>query len=131
MKFNNMSTAELCSDWVECKATEKAAIDHRRELEDELIRRLEIASDLDGTERRELERHALKIVGRIDRKVDAEMAQEIAAEHGIGEYLSTLFRWKPEIILRAWSAAPETVTSALARAITAKPGRPSFSIEEK
>lgn len=131
MKFNNMSTAELCSDWVECKATEKAAIDHRREIEDELIRRLEIASDLDGTERRELERHALKIVGRIDRKVDAEMAQEIAAEHGIGEYLSTLFRWKPEIILRAWSAAPETVTSALARAITAKPGRPSFSIEEK
>lgn len=131
MKFNNMSTAELCSDWIECKATEKAAIDHRREIEDELIRRLEIASDLDGTERRELERHALKIVGRIDRKVDAEMAQEIAAEHGIGEYLSTLFRWKPEIILRAWSAAPETVTSALARAITAKPGRPSFSIEEK
>ena len=131
MKFNNMSTAELCSDWIECKATEKAAIDHRREIEDELIRRLEIASDLDGTERRELERHALKIVGRIDRKVDAEMAQELAAEHGIGEYLSTLFRWKPEIILRAWSAAPETVTSALARAITAKPGRPSFSIEEK
>ena len=131
MKFNNMSTAELCSDWIECKATEKAAIDHRREIEDELIRRLEIESDLDGTERRELERHALKIVGRIDRKVDAEMAQEIAAEHGIGEYLSTLFRWKPEIILRAWSAAPETVTSALARAITAKPGRPSFSIEEK
>ena len=131
MKFNNMSTAELCSDWIECKATEKAAIDHRREIEDELIRRLEIASDLDGTERRELERHALKIVGRIDRKVDAEMAQELAAEHGIGEYLSTLFRWKPEIILRAWSAAPETVTSALSRAITAKPGRPSFSIEEK
>ena len=126
-----MSTAELCSDWIECKATEKAAIDHRREIEDELIRRLEIASDLDGTERRELERHALKIVGRIDRKVDAEMAQEIAAENGIGEYLSTLFRWKPEIILRAWSAAPETVTSALSRAITAKPGRPSFSIEEK
>ena len=126
-----MSTAELCSDWIECKATEKAAIDHRREIEDELIRRLEIASDLDGTERRELERHALKIVGRIDRKVDAEMAQELAAEHGIGEYLSTLFRWKPEIILRAWSAAPETVTSALARAITAKPGRPSFSIEEQ
>ena len=131
MKFNNMSTAELCSDWVECKATEKAAIDHRREIEDELIRRLEIASDLDGTERRELDRHALKIVGRIDRKVDAEMAQELAAEHGIGEYLSTLFRWKPEIILRAWSAAPENVTNALARAITAKPGRPSFSIEEK
>ena len=126
-----MSVAQLCADWIECKATEKAATDHRREIEDELIRRLEIASDLDGTERRELDRHALKIVGRIDRKVDAEMAQELAAEHGIGEYLSTLFRWKPEIILRAWSAAPENGTNALARAITAKPGRPSFSIEEK
>ena len=129
--FNNWSVDQLAADWIECKATEKAAIEHRREIEDELIRRLEIESDLDGTERRELDRHAVKIVGRIDRKVDAEMAQEIAAEHGIGEYLGTLFRWKPEIILRAWSAAPETVTSALARAITAKPGRPSFSIEEK
>lgn len=129
--FDNYSVDDLASDWLESKQTERAAIDHRREIEDELIRRLEIASDLDGTERRELERHALKIVGRIDRKVDAEMAQEIAAEHGIGEYLSTLFRWKLEIILRAWSAAPEPVTSALACAITAKPGRPSFSIEEK
>jgi len=95
------------------------------------MRRLEIAPALDGTERRELGRHALKIVGRIDRKVDSDMAQELAAEHGVTEYLSTLFRWKPEIILRAWSAAPENVTNAFARAITAKPGRPSFSIEEK
>ena len=129
--FDNYSVDDLAADWLEAKQTERAAVEHRRDVEDELIRRLEIASDLDGTERRELERHALKIVGRIDRKVDAEMAQELAAEHGIGEYLSTLFRWKPEIILRAWSAAPETVTNALARAITAKPGRPSFSIEEK
>jgi hypothetical protein len=129
--FDNYSVDDLAADWLEAKQTERAAVEHRRDIEDELIRRLEIASDLDGTERRELDRHALKIVGRIDRKVDAEMAQELAAEHGIGEYLSTLFRWKPEIILRAWSAAPENVTNAFARAITAKPGRPSFSIEEK
>jgi len=129
--FDNVSDDDLAADWLEAKRTERYAVEYRRQIEDELIRRLEIASDLDGTERRELDRHAIKIVGRIDRKVDAEMAQELAAEHGVTEYLSTLFRWKPEIILRAWGVAPETVTNALARAITAKPGRPSFTIEEK
>ena len=132
--FDNYSVDDLAADWLEAKQTERAAVEHRRDIEDELIRRLEISSDLDGTERRELERHALKIVGRIDRKVDAEMAQELAAEHGIGEYLSTLFRWKPEINARAWKAAEEGIIAPLLEAITTTPGRPSFAItvnEEK
>jgi hypothetical protein len=129
--FDNLTDDELAADWLETKQTERYAVDYRRQIEDELVRRFEIASDLDGTERRELERHALKIVGRIERKVDAEMAQELAAEHGVIDYLPRLFRWRPEIIMRAWGVAPDTVTNALARAITAKPGRPSFSIEEK
>ena len=131
MKFNNMSTAELCSDWIECKATEKAATDHRREIEDELTRRLEIAETLDGTQRPEVDGYTVKVTGRIDRKVDAEKVQELAAEHDLTDELSRLFRWKPEININMWKSYPETTTKLLAPAITAKPSRPSFTIETK
>ena len=131
MKFNNMSTSELCSDWIECKATEKAATDHRREIEDELTRRLEIAETLDGTLRPEIDGYAVKVTGRIDRKVDAEKVQELAAEHDLTDELSRLFRWKPEINMNLWKSYPETTTRLLSPAITAKPGRPSYTIEAK
>ena len=131
MKFNNMSTAELCSDWIECKATEKAATDHRREIEDELTRRLEIAETLDGTQRPEVDGYAVKVTGRIDRKVDAEKVQELAAEHDLTDELSQLFRWKPEINMNLWKSYPETTTKLLSPAITAKPGRPSYTITKE
>ena len=131
MKFNNMSTAELCSDWIECKQTEKAATDHRREIEDELTRRLKIAETLDGTHRPEVDGYTVKVIGRIDRKVDAEKVQELAAEHDLTDELSRLFRWKPEINMNFWKSYPETTTKLLAPAITAKPGRPSYTITKE
>lgn len=131
MKFNNMSTAELCSDWIDCKRIEKAATDHRREIEDELTRRLEIAETLDGTQRPEVDGYAVKVTGRIDRKVDAEKVQELAAEHDLTDELSQLFRWKPEINMNMWKSYPESITKNFSLAITAKPGRPSYTIEAK
>ena len=130
-QFDNMSVAQLCADWIECKATEKAATDHRREIEDELTRRLEIAETLDGTLRPEVDGYAVKVTGRIDRKVDAEKVQELAAEHDLTDELSRLFRWKPEINMNFWKSYPETTTRLLSPAITAKPGRPSYTIEAK
>jgi hypothetical protein len=130
-QFDNMSVRELCADWIECKATEKAATDHRRDIEDELTRRLEIAETLDGTTRPEVEGYAVKVTGRIDRKVDAEKVQELAAEHDLTDELSRLFRWKPEINMATWKSYPETITKILSPAITAKPGRPSYTIESK
>lgn len=131
MKFGYMSTSELCEDWIWCKATEKAATDHRREIEDELTRRFKIAETLDGTQQPEVDGYAVKVTGRIDRKVDADKVQELAAEHDLTDELSRLFRWKPEINMNVWKSYPETTTRLLSTAITAKPGRPSYTIEAK
>ena len=59
----------------------------------------------------------------------ADKVQELAAEHGLTDHLSTLFRWKPELNMAIWKSSNESITRALAPAITAKPGRPSFTIE--
>lgn len=90
-----------------------------------------IADTFDGTKTLDCEGLTIKITGRIDRKVDAEKVQELAAEFGLTDHLSSLFRWKPEVNLSAWKAASESITKPLAAAITAKPGRASFTITKK
>lgn len=65
------------------------------------------------------------------RKVDGDLLQDIAIEHGLTDHLYKLFRWKPDLNLKEWKAAAPEVTGALAAAITTTAGRPSFSIEVK
>jgi hypothetical protein len=64
----------------------------------------------------------------MNRKVDADKLQELAAEHGLSEHLGSLFRWSADINAAAWKAAAPTITAPLLGAITTTPGRPSFSI---
>lgn len=120
---------QLAAEWLEAKDSEKRATAKRREIEDEIINLSSFSSQKDETQKMKTSLHAVKIVSRIDRKVDADKVQELAAEHGLTDHLGTLFRWKPEINMAAWNSADESITRPFAAAITAKPGRPSFTIE--
>lgn len=122
---------ELSALWMVAKRDEANAIEKRRLIEDRIKSLAGIAETLDGTETVAPDGYTIKIVGRIDRKVDADKLQELAAEAGLSDHLSSLFRWKPEVNMAAWRAADESITAPLAGAITAKPGRPSFSITIK
>ena len=125
-----MKTMEqMAAEWLEAKEAERVAIEKRRDLEDAMRKAASIRDDVEGTETLALEGFRVKVVGRIDRKVDADKVQELAAEHGLTNHLSTLFRWKPEINMAIWKSTDEAITKPLAAAITAKPGRPSFTIE--
>lgn len=121
----------LAAEWMDAKDAEQRAIEHRRDLEDRLSRVMAIRPDMDGTETTESGPYTVKIVGRIDRKIDADRLQELAIEHGLTDQLSSLFRWKPEINMTAWKQAAPEIVRPLADAITAKPGRPSFKITIK
>ena len=125
-----MKTMEqMAAEWLEAKEAERVAVEKRRDLEDAMRKVASIRDDTEGTETLALEGFRVKVVGRIDRKVDADKVQELAAEHGLTDHLSTLFRWKPEINMAIWKASDERITRPLAGAITAKPGRPSFTID--
>ena len=117
--------------WIEAKAAESAAIKQRREIEDKLVKQFDIPENLDGTKNIDADTFKIKIEGRINRKVNADKLQELAAEHGLTDHLSSLFRWKPEIAMTAWKAADASITTPLLDAITATPGRPSFTITVK
>jgi hypothetical protein len=121
----------LSAEWILHKTAEEKATTDRRKIEDQMVKLLAIPPDFESTETAEPEGFVVKVSGRIDRKVDGEKVQELAAEFGLTEHLAKLFRWKPEINMAIWKSADEAITRPLAAAITAKPGRPSFKITFK
>lgn len=121
----------IYQDWIDAKEAERAAIERRREIEDRLVAEFEIPETLDGTRNIDADGYKVKIVGRMNRKIDSDALQEVARESGLSEYLSTLFRWKPDIIAAAWKAADASITDIFSSAITTEPGRPSFTIEKE
>lgn len=113
--------------WLHAKETERQAIEERRMLEDAMIRELAV-DETEGTKTLKRDGFVVKVTQRYNRKIDADILQEIAIEHGIDNLLGDLFRWKPEIDARAWKATDESITKPLLNAITTTPGRPSFNI---
>jgi hypothetical protein len=119
----------LSEAWLQAKEAERMAVEARRAVEDELVNVFGIQEQMEGTFNVQTNvGHQIKITGRLTRKVDADKVQELAAEHGLTEHLSSLFRWKPEINLTAWKATAPEITVLLADAITVTASRPSFSI---
>lgn len=121
----------LFEQWLEAKDQERIAIETRREIEDRMAAHFKVSDQLDSTQTLCNDTYKVKVVGRINRKIDSDKLQELAAEHGLSSHLSSLFRWKPEVCAKAWEAADESITKPLMGAITATPGRPSFSITKE
>lgn len=126
-----MDLATLSREWLIAKATEAAAQAHRRTIEDQMRSLIGVPETLEGVTKAAPDGYEIKVTGRIDRKVDSEKLQELAAEAGLADHLPNLFRWKPELNLNVWKATDKSITDALAGAITAKPSRPSFAITPK
>ena len=121
----------LYQRWLDAKKLEAAVVAERRQLEDQMVAEFTIPKDLDGTVNHELDGYKIKIEGRINKKIDADKLQMLAAEAGLSEHLSSLFRWKPEINAKAWNSAADAVTKPLLDAITSTPGRPTFTISKE
>lgn len=126
-----MTYSELCANWIKAKQAEKDAVDARRSIEDQLKSMLNVAETFEGTSNNVFDGYKIKVVGRMSRKVDSEKLQELAAENGLTEHLSSLFRWKAEIASKTWESADESITSPLMDAITTTPSRPTFTITKE
>ena len=122
---------ELSELWLEAKEKERMAIEARRIYEDQMIALMKVPDNLDGTQNQKSGSYAIKVVGRLNRKVDSDKLQELAIEAGLQDHLSSLFRWKPEINAAVWKSADASITTPLLGAITTTPGRPSFTITKE
>lgn len=121
--------ANLYQEWIDAKEAERAAVEARRAIEDQLSAK--IGTTEEGSVTFKDAGYSIKYTVKMNRTVDSDKLQEIAAANGLDAYLITLFRWKPELNLKAWKGTTENITKALAEAITTKPGRPGFDISKE
>lgn len=121
----------LTERWLDAKAREKAAQDERREIEDQIVAQLGVEESLDGTLNAIVENRKVKIVGRLNRKVDSDLVKKIAEENDLVDHAARLFRWTAEMSLSTWKATDKKITDMFQTAITVSPGRPSFSIADE
>lgn len=126
--MSNERTKVLCALHISFKEQEQKAQENRRAIEDELLNLLEIRDDFEGTSTIEAGDFKVKVTGRMNYKIDQDSLQQIAVDNGLESSLELLFRWKPEINMKAWKGSHDSITRPLSAAITATAGRPSFSI---
>lgn len=119
---------DLAAAWEEAKNAERAAVEKRRILEDQMKLMLKIEETEEGTVKHDSKRFTIKAICRINRKIDSEKLLDIANQADLVDHLHVLFRWTPELNMGAWKDADDDVKRAFSAAITANPGRPSFTI---
>lgn len=127
-KIGRNAVADLSAEWIEIKEAERKATERRREIEDKIMALLNVDETLDGTENFVNDKFKIKVVGRLNRKVDSEKVFQIAAETGYSQQIWDIFRWKAEVNANNWKSAADQLTEAFLPAITTQPGRPSFTI---
>jgi len=118
---------ELQIAWARAKNAEDIAKADRLEIEKHILALSNINTNQKGAH----DLGDLKISVSISQTVDSKRLQEVANEKGFGQYLSSLFSWKPSIIQKAWDQAPDEVKLALGQAITSKPSKPNFKLNKK
>lgn len=121
----------LYQQWMEVKAAETEMTTRRRAIEEEIAKSLAVPEDWEGSYTMKDGGFKINVKRAFTRKVDGKKLSAIADEFGLQDYLPTLFRWKPEIDMKAWKDAEPLVTEKLAQAVTTTPGRVSFKIEEE
>ncbi len=124
----NLEIQMLASDWLLAKHAEAEAVDKRRAIEDKLTAAIGLDETKEGTHNEKTLSYTIKITNRLTRKVDSDLIQEIAAEHGLSNLLPSVCRWKPELDMRAWKALTPDVQAVLSKAITTTAGRPSYAV---
>ena len=124
-------TKALIESWVAAKKAEGEAKEWRYKVEESLLTKLGFSQDFTGYESFSIDGYKVKITSRASRKVDPELLQELAAQHGLSQHLQALFRWKAEINGDAWKSTDPAITTPLLGAVTTTPTKPSFSITQE
>ncbi len=121
----------LCEQWLAAKEAEKAAIERRRTLDDQIAQ--VIAHGLEGTTTAVFGSYTVKVTGKLTRELDPEKVATLDAQIPAA-LLNRVITYKPALDLREYrymqDHEPEYF-QALASAVTTKPAKPTIAITIK
>lgn len=116
-------------EWILAKETEDSARRARLDIESQLVSMFNVPLTHEGTANFERDGYKVKVVGRMNRKVNTDLVRQIAIENGLEDHLPHLFRWSADINSSAWKATDSSITNLLSEGIETKPGKPGITVE--
>ena len=120
---------ELSYKWKECKRIEEEANKKRLEVEKTILSYIEGKEE--GTVTKKTNYYKISVIYGIDRKVDSEIASSLSSE--LGDEYERIFKWEAKIDIKEMRFLVEKkpdVYALVAKAMTSKPKKPSFKIDE-
>ena len=118
---------QLYDQWIEAKMLERAALERRRDIEDEIVAALDEDVTRPGSRGYDVGQYRTRIIFGVRRIVDQDAIKELAARVPQHD-LDAAIRIKAEIDAEGWKIIPESSRRILSAAVTERPARPSFSI---
>lgn len=121
--MENIDLAALETQWAKAKYAEFSAREERLKVEEQILKH--IPSQSEGTFE---VTNDLKVRFSLDRKVDVEALQGVWSS--LTQEQQSAFKWKAEVTMTGLKKVPVDQQDALARVITVKPSKPSFSLKD-
>jgi hypothetical protein len=119
--------AELINARRQAKRVEDAAIADRRAIDAQILAEFKAPDGGKGTVKEAIDDVKLAIAYSLDRKVDDP--ELVKAFESLPDAVQNIFRFKAEVIEKAYEALPEEQKAIAAKFITTKPASPSMKLE--
>lgn len=129
MKQNELDLNSLSDAWLQAKADEQAANARRLDIE-RAITAMVPGPHEEGSYKLESDRVKVTVAYKLTRTVDSDALR--AAWGNLPENVQLAFRWKADADVKKLRAMQELTPTLYARAtafVTAKPAKPSVSVE--
>lgn len=122
-----MNIDQLADQWQQQKLIEKAAAEKRKAIELQMQELIDIK--LEGSTTEETDHYTIKTVGKVTRTLDADLLQE--DWQNLPKAVQDCVKWKPQVDTKSLRALEAIDNMTIARYMTTKPAKPSFSIKPR
>lgn len=122
-----MNIDQLADQWQQYKIIEQTAAANRKAIEQQMQELIDIK--LEGSTTEETDHFEIKVVGKVTRSLDADLLQE--DWQNLPKAVQDCVKWKPQVDTKSLRALEAIDDMTLARYMTTKPAKPSFSIKPR
>jgi len=122
-----MTISELVAARIAAKRSEDAAVQARRDIDEQITNLLRPADKLEGTVSEKTGEYKISVVYKLSRSVATEDLQKVwdkltAEQQGA-------FKWKADVSVSALRKLDDKAMAAVSKLITSKPASPTITIE--
>ena len=114
-----MNIDQLADQWQQYKSIEQEAAASRKEIELQMQELIHIK--LEGSTTEETNNFEIKVIGKVTRSLDANLPKAV----------QDCVKWKPQVDTKSLRALEAIDDMTLARYMTTKPAKPSFSVKPR